>query len=77
VAGLVTASLLAFSPAVTVLAQVMRPYTMFLLFLAIGLHGLVTYLKERRAVALATYAIGACGAWLLHYSAAVILGESA
>jgi 4-amino-4-deoxy-L-arabinose transferase-like glycosyltransferase len=74
VAGLVTASLLAFSPAVNVLAQVMRPYTMFLLFLATGLHGLVAYLKERRAAALATYAIGICGAWLLHYSTAVILG---
>jgi hypothetical protein len=72
--GLVAGSLLAVSPAGIALSQVVRPYMLLVLLLALTLHLLFRYLRRPSRGALSGYALGASLAVLLHYSAALALG---
>jgi len=76
-AGLVAAWLMASSPGGVMLSQVMRPYTIQLALLALGVLALLAYLDTRRRRHLAAYAIVMTVAGLLHYGTLVVMGSAA
>lgn len=77
VAGLVAASVFAFSPGPVRLSQVIRPYMLALAFLAWGLFFLLRYARRPSDATLAGYLTLACLALLTHYSSALALGTFA
>jgi hypothetical protein len=72
--GLVAGALLAVSPAAIALSQVVRPYMLLVLLLALTLHFLLRYTRRPSGSVLTLHATCASLAVLLHYSAALALG---
>jgi len=72
--GLAAGLLLAVSPAAIALSQVVRPYMLLILLLALTLHFLLRYMQRPSPGALILHTLCACLAVLLHYSAALALG---
>jgi len=72
--GLTAGLLLAVSPAAIALSQVVRPYMLLVLLLALTLHFLLRYMQRPSRDALILHALCASLAMLLHYSAALALG---
>ena len=74
VAGVLAGILLALSPRAIALSQVIRPYTLLLLLLAGAALFLLRSLREPSNGRLGGYAVCACLALTLHYSAVAALG---
>ena len=74
VAGLVTGLIVAASPRAIELSQVLRPYTLLLLLLAVALIFLLRALRQPSTVRLGVYATCVSLALTLHYSAVAALG---
>jgi hypothetical protein len=72
--GLAAGLLLAVSPAGIALSQVVRPYMLLVLLLALTLHFLHRYMQRPSGDALVLQAVCASLAVLLHYSGALALG---
>ena len=72
--GLTAGLLLAVSPVAIELSQVIRPYMLLVLLLALALHFLLGYLERPSHRPLILYAACASLAALVHYSAALALG---
>lgn len=72
--GLAAGLLLAVSPAAIALSQVVRPYMLLVLLLALSLHFLLGYMQRPSRRQLILYASCTTLAVLLHYSAALALG---
>jgi hypothetical protein len=72
--GLAAGLLLAVSPAAIALSQVIRPYMLLVLLLALTLHFLLRYRERPSQRMLVLYALCASLAVLLHYSAVLALG---
>lgn len=70
-AGLTMAFMAGFGFGPTLLSQVIRPYTLLLLFVSTGLVYLDRYLEKRRRSALGIYLAASFLALLSHYSAAI------
>ncbi|HVS19126.1 MAG TPA: glycosyltransferase family 39 protein, partial [Planctomycetota bacterium] len=72
-AGICAAFLVALSPGGQFLSQVMRPYTVQLLFLVLALAGLARYLTTSRTRWLVVCSAGCLLATLVHYSTLIML----
>jgi hypothetical protein len=72
--GLTAGLLLAVSPVAIALSQVVRPYMLLVLLLALTLHFLLRYMQRPSDSVLVLHAVCASSAVLLHYSAALALG---
>jgi hypothetical protein len=72
--GLAAGLLVAFSPGAIALSQVVRPYMLLVLLLALQLHFVLLYLRRPSRRALLLHALCASLAVLLHYSTALALG---
>jgi len=72
--GLAAGLLLAASPVAVELSQVIRPYMLLILLLALSLHFLLRYLQRPSLRPVILYTVCASLAVLVHYSAALALG---
>lgn len=72
--GLIAALLIAASPGVTLMSQLIRPYTLQLASLSLAVFYLVRYLRTRKAWGLVGYALFLSAALLTHYSSLLAFG---